>query len=157
MHLYELLPAFKKLEQLSENNEEMTVYLDSAKLTLDEKVNNIVKVERGMNLDVDMLDTEIKRLSELKRIYENRKRNLRNYVANQMLVNDIKEIKTDIARLSFRKSTQLEIIDGAEIPEKFKTRKEVVSIDKMAIKKAIEKGEQVDGASVKTFNNLQIK
>lgn len=157
MHLYEILPAVSKMEELAEDNEQLIPYLDGAKLTLNEKVDNIVKLNQGLEGSQLAIDNEIKRLSELKASFNRKARNLKEYVSYQMLKNDIKKIETNIAKISFRKSTQVEIENIDLIPEDFKNRKEVVTVDKMKIKKAIESGEEIDGATIKTFNNLQIK
>ena len=157
MKLYELIPAVSKLEEMAEDNEALKEYLDSARLTLNEKVNNIVKFERGLNAGADAIDIEIKRLSELKRSLNKKADNIKEYISIQMQKNGIEKIKTDIAELSFRKSEQVIISDDKEIHPAFILIKEVRSIDKLAIKKAIKTGTDVRGAYIEEFFNLQIK
>jgi hypothetical protein len=59
--------------------------------------------------------------------------------------------------LSLRKSKSVEIIDADAIPQQFKTVKTTETINKTEIKKAIESGEIVSGATIKENKNLQIK
>ena len=65
--------------------------------------------------------------------------------------------KVDTFTLSLRKSKSVEIIDADVIPESFRVIKTTESINKTEIKKAIESGVTVPGATIKENNNLQIK
>lgn len=67
------------------------------------------------------------------------------------------EIESEYHRLSLRKSESLEIVDEDMIPAKFKTIKQTIQIDKVAIKKAIKAGEIVFGCILNENQNLQIK
>ena len=65
--------------------------------------------------------------------------------------------KIDTFTLSLRKSKSVEIIDETAIPQEFKNVKTVETINKTEIKKAIERGVNVAGATIKENQNLQIK
>lgn len=157
MKLYEIIPAMNKLEEMSENNEELVPYLDSIQLQLNDKVNNIVKFTRGLEVSAEAIDAEIKRLCGLKANFENKASNLRGYISDQMLKNGIVKIETDVAKLSFRKSQSVEITDEKLIPETYKKKKVIENVDKMALKEALKTGLMVDGAVLVEKNNLQIR
>lgn len=58
---------------------------------------------------------------------------------------------------SFRKSTATEIDDESQIPQEYIKQTITESIDKTAIKKAIQDGKEIPGAKLITRQNLQIK
>lgn len=161
MTLYEIVPALSKLEELADQDETMIEYLDGAKMTFNEKLENIVKVDRQIDFGIGMLEAEIKRLTELRKLYDNKRKNLKLYLTRNLkpYMDDkgLKEIKTDIAKLSFRKSTQLEITNDEEVPAEYKTIKQTIQIDKMKIKKDLSEGKEVGGVKLKEFDNLIIK
>ena len=65
--------------------------------------------------------------------------------------------KVDTFTLSLRKSKQVEILDADVIPETYRTIKTTETINKTEIKKAIESGLTVAGATIKENQTLQIK
>ena len=65
--------------------------------------------------------------------------------------------KIDTFTLSLRKSKSVEIIDAELIPEAYRVVKTTETMNKTEIKKAIESGLTVPGATIKENNNLQIK
>lgn len=66
-------------------------------------------------------------------------------------------VEAGFYKVGIRKSEETIIEDLAKIPEEYLDRKEVVSPDKTAIKKAIKAGTEVPGAWVKNKKNLSIK
>ena len=67
------------------------------------------------------------------------------------------KVETVKARISFRKSVQVVIDEGATLPEDFVTTTITTKPDKTAIKKAIQGGQEIAGAALVTNRNLQIK
>jgi hypothetical protein len=65
--------------------------------------------------------------------------------------------KVDTFTLSLRKSKAVEILDADVIPETYRTIKTTETINKTEIKKAIESGLTVAGATIKENQKLQIK
>lgn len=155
--LYTIAEAFSKLDEMVENDGSLVEYLDGVQMQLQEKVNNIVRYSRNLELTAEMIDVEIKRLSELKSAYKNKSESLKDYISYSMKKNGIEKVETDIARLSFRKSQTVEIEDISKLPERFVVTKVSKTADKKAIKEALENGEAVEGARIDNHNNLQIK
>ena len=67
------------------------------------------------------------------------------------------KVETAKARISFRKSVQVQIEDEAALPADYVTTTVTKSPDKTAIKKAIQGGQDVTGASLVEKRNIQIK
>jgi len=82
---------------------------------------------------------------------------MKNYLSYTLLKTETKELETEVAKLSFRKSEAVSILDDSIIPEEFTKEIVSVSVDKTAIKKAIKEGRSIDGAELIVKQNLQIK
>lgn len=159
--LYELSSTYSQLPAQLESQvsqEELNEYLDSLDIQIQEKVENVFAYSRNLSLYGDAIDTEIKRLQDLKKSYINRSEALKNYISYCLIKNGLTDgVDTDIARFSFRKSESTEIVDESQIPEEYMVTKTSVQPDKMAIKEAIKSGVFVPGAIIKENQNLQIK
>jgi len=109
--------------------------LEADNVTINEELNRLERIEKRNNKMID-------------RLKENMKFALEIFGESQ---------KVDTFTLSLRKSKSVEIIDSELIPQQFKTVKTTETINKTEIKKAIESGEIVSGATIKENQNLQIK
>jgi len=114
-------------------------------------------VIRKMDYEIGIVDAEVKRLQEIKRIRNNTVTRLKTALSNAMLQFDINEIETPTTKINFRKSESVEIIDESLIDKKYKKLVLNTTIDKMAIKKDIKAGIDIDGAKLNKKQNLQIK
>ena len=103
------------------------------------------------------IDEEIERLSRIKSKNINLENRLRETLKNAMLHFGIEEIKIPTLKINFRKSTSIQIDNEDLIDEKYKVEKITKTISKSLIKEAIEKGENVFGASKIENKSLQIK
>ena len=109
--------------------------LESDNITINEELNRLERIEKRNNKLID-------------RLKENMKFALEIFGESQ---------KVDTFTLSLRKSKSVEIIDAELIPEAYRVVKTTETINKTEIKKAIEGGLTVAGATIKENNNLQIK
>jgi len=157
MKLYEITTVMNKLEETVEDKEELNKYLDGVKMKLKDKATNILYAIKNWEAPITAIDNEIKRLKEMKMGYQNRVANMKEYISYNMQKSKIEKIETDIATFSFRKSSSVEITDEERLDKKFIVKITKTSPDKIAIKKAIQSGEDVEGASIKENKNLQIK
>jgi hypothetical protein len=105
--------------------------------------------------DSNAIDAEIKRLKALKDAIDSTTDKLKEAVSNAMLMHDLTEVKSPLVKMSFRKSKSVHITDENELDASFFEYKRTVN--KTAIKKAIEGGELVVGAELIEKDNLQIK
>ena len=157
LSLYEISNAIAKIEELAESETELQEYLDSAQISLQNKVMDVVGYSQSLKAYGEAVKLEAERLSSLSKSIERRSNNLKAYLSYCMQKNGLERIETPIAILSFRKSEQLEIINPEQVPNNFKKVTEIVTIDKLAIKKAINEGEEVAGVQLNHIKNLQIK
>lgn len=109
--------------------------LEADNITINEEMNRLERIEKRNNKLIDRLKESMKMALE---IFGESK-------------------KIDTFTLSLRKSKSVEIIDADVIPESFRVIKTTETINKTEIKKAIESGVSVPGATIKENNNLQIK
>lgn len=159
LKLYEMADSMKKLEEIIEKDDDQSLveYLDSVQLQISEKIDNVVRYRRTMELTADAIDNEIKRLEVLKKSYERKADSLKNYLSYCLIRMGEKKMDTPIAKLSLRKSDSVVIDSEDRIPEKFIATSIVKKVDKIAIKEAIKAGEDVGGVHIETKQNLIIK
>ena len=109
--------------------------LESENVTISNELERLKRIEKRNNKLIDRLKESMKMALEI-------------FGESQ---------KVDTFTLSLRKSKSVEIIDADVIPESFRVIKTSETINKTEIKKAIESGVTVPGATIKENNNLQIK
>ena len=161
MKLYELTDEFRQaLEKYDPEQDELGILeqvIDGLALDIERKAEGIVKLLSNWESDADAIDVEIKRLQELKRSKQSRAEWLREYLSRNLQHAGIDKLDLGTHRVSFRKSTRVEVIDESKIPDKYKRVKTVVDVDKMAIKESWKQGVGVDGTEVRECKNIQIK
>ena len=161
LSLYEITNAFPLLmeqEEMSEEDkkkveEELTVLLQ-------QKSQNIIGYTRNIELTIEAMKMEEKRISEQRKTLENKVSKFKEYVKECMDKNNITKIETELGSLTITKNpASVEIIDENIIPEEFKQEVVTVKIDKTAIKKHFkETGEIPEGTNIVTTNtSLRIK
>ena len=104
----------------------------------------------------DTIDKEIERLKSIKNRNEKLSERLKENLKNALVIFGDTQ-KVDTFTLSLRKSKAVEIVDTDSIPAEYRTIKTTETINKTEIKKAIESGVEVAGATIKENQNLQIK
>lgn len=122
-----------------------------------DKATNYVKFIRSEEAGLSAIDEEIKRLTALKKSKVSKIDNLEARLSNSMQSIGFDKYDLGLFKLSFRKSTSIEVSDLDQIPEGFKRVKTTIDPDKVAIKKAIEAGQEVSGVTIKNSVSLQIK
>ena len=159
-NLYEITREALELASLLET-EELTLELEAALVINQEqlqvKAGNYAKVIANIQSDADAIDNEIKRLKAMKESKERAIDRLKSAVKNAMLVSNIEKIESPLFKLSIRKSEAVEVDIVEALPNAFLNVKNVVTADKVAIKEAIKRGENVTGARLIENFNLQIK
>ena len=159
-NLYEITREALELASLLET-EELTPELEQALVInqeqLQTKAGNYAKVIANIQSDADAIDNEIKRLKAMKESKERAIDRLKSAVKNAMLVSNIEKIESPLFKLSIRKSEAVEVDIVEALPNAFLNVKNVVTADKVAIKEAIKRGENVTGARLIENFNLQIK
>lgn len=162
MNIYQIQNEYQLLiNQLIENEGELTPELETAlqinKEQLESKSVDYCYVIKQFDAECEIIDNEIKRLQQAKKVRENTIERLKQTLSNAMRSFEVNEIKTPLVKLSFRKSESVIVYDTNSLPQMFKTIKVTETPDKTKIKDAIKAGETVVGAELVINQNLQIK
>ena len=158
MNLYNIKSEYLAIAQeLAEG--ELTPELEQALMiteaNLQEKAINYGYVIKNFESEVDIIETEIKRLNELKKARINAVEKLKINISDAMQLFGILEVKAPTFKMNFRKSESVEIYEG--LSQEYITEKISYQPDKIAIKNAIKEGKTVNGAGIIINYNLQIK
>ena len=156
MNLYEIT----ELQQAAEQEEDAEIKQDLQEVIefeLEKKSNNIIYAIKNLEGNNLAIDAEIERLRAIKEKNVKNVDSIKNHILNFMKINNIDKIQTDLATFSTRKSKSTQIDSIELLPQEFVTVKQTFQPDKTAIKKAIESGREVAGASVIENISLQIK
>ena len=127
---------------------------------LQQKSQNIIGYTKNIELTIEAMKTEEKRISEQRKVLENKLDNFKQYVKECMEQNGIKKIETGLGAISIAKNPiSIEIENEKEVPDEFKTVITTTKIDKTKIKNNFkETGEIPDGVKINTENtSLRIK
>ena len=93
---------------------------------------------------------EMERLKRREQVLTNTRRRLEQYAVHVMQSLDLKKLKGDTVTLSLRQNPPaVEIMDEEQVPAKFKTVHQTVTLDRRAIKRAIDSGAEVPGADLR--------
>jgi hypothetical protein len=160
MNLFNIKQEYINLvNTIIDNNGELSPELSQAlainETELKEKAINYGYVIRSFEYENDIIDAEIKRLKALKEQKEKAIQKLKDAVSDAMNLYGIEKVESPALKLSFRKSESVEISENLD--KRFMIEKVTLQPDKVAIKEAIKKGEQVEGAVLVINQNLQIK
>lgn len=136
-------------------NENLIGVLNSIEMALEEKAINTAYVIKQLGARAKVVDEEIKRLKKLKDIAEKAEESLKQYLHDN--IPEGKKIETDLMKISWRKSTAVEITDMSKLPHEYITTKIDEKPDKEAIADAIKSGKEVAGAELVERQNIQIR
>jgi hypothetical protein len=159
-NLYEITREALELASLLETEEftpELEQLLVINQEQLQVKAGNYAKVIANIQSDADAIDSEIKRLKAMKESKDRAITRLKDAVREAMLVSNIDKIESPLFKLSLRRSESVEVDIVEALPSSFLNVKNVVTADKLAIKEAIKRGENIIGARLIENFNLQIK
>jgi len=160
MNLYEITREAQELASLLET-EELTPELEAALVInqdqLQNKAGNYAKVITNIQSDSDAIDAEIKRLKAMKETKDRALNRLKESLREAMLVSGLDKIESSLFKLSLRRSEAVEVDVVDALPSEFINIKNVVTADKVAIKEAIKRGENITGARIIENFNIQIK
>lgn len=158
----ELKEIYNKLEsgeginqETGEIDAEITNQLALTRENLQVKAIDYAYVIKSFDDEIEIYDKEIARLNERKKQLQATKERLKDTVSQAMLDFGIVEIKGQTVKMNFRESESVEIVDERLLTEQYLRTK--VEPDKVAIKKALKNGEDVQGARLINKSNLQIK
>ena len=153
---YKLLLAQAKDE--AERNEgiipdTLSDQLDALEMTRDIKIENSIKYYKNESAVADMIAAEIDSLQQRQRQHKRTAEWMKYYLAQFVKVNEKPEYSC--GKISWRKSKAVLISDSALVPDMFCKIERIPQKD--SIKKELENGRIVSGATIEERNNLQIR
>lgn len=151
LSLYTITNAFPALmEQEEMTEEEKAKVVEELTNLLNEKSQSIIGYTKNIELTIEAMKTEEKRISDNRKTLENRLSKFKEYVKECMEQGGFSKIETELGQLSIAKNPMsIEIENEDVIPSEFKQEVVTIKIDKTAIKNHFkETGEIVDGTRI---------
>lgn len=130
-----------------------TAEIEKLEMDYMEKVGNCIAVYKNWDAMEKAMQAAIKDMQARKKVIANRKKKFAKYIGD----NCPHKVDTPIGSVSHRSSKQVIVTDIDKLPEEYKRVKTTVDADKMAIKRAIDSGEHIDGAYIIINQNVQIR
>lgn len=166
MKLYEIATQYQNIAELLADpefadNQDITTALDNIEDDFNNKAVNVVKAINIAEHDIDAIDSEIKRLTAMKKARQNRIDEIKNYLKFNMQKTGIYKIECPLFKISYSERVQ----SAVEIDEKLfmdnNINEDFVNVkitpNKTAIKDALKRGENVIGAKLVDSQVLTIK
>ena len=157
--IYDINKAFQSIvdmvadgELTQEDFQQALAELEQSKV---EKCGNAICYLNMRKQAIEAMKAEEKRISTQRKMLENGNKSLEEafaYVLNNM---GDKEVITRYGVMKVRKNPPAVVVDDlSKVPTKFQHQKIEVTLDKVAIKKAIKAGEKVDGCHIEQSEKL---
>lgn len=160
--LYEITDKYLKVLDNLEIDEETGEILNAEELdklagAFDEKVESVACYIKNLTAFAGDLKEEEANLAKRRKSAEKKVDYLKTFLSSCMDAAGRDKFNGVKANVSFRKSVAVQIDDESTLPDAFKVETVTVKPDKTAIKKAIQDGAEVSGASLVENRNIQIK
>ena len=129
-------------------------------IQLQQKGSNIIGYTKNIELTINAMKEEEKRISENRKSLENKLERFKQYVKENMERLGITKMDTELGTLSIQNSPKatVEITDEDKIPDKYKNIVQEIKIDKTAIAKDVkETGNAIPGTNVIINTYLRIR
>ena len=163
MKLYEINQQYDTLKKYitdTDTSEDMfKEAFDQIEAAFEDKAENIVKLIKNIEGDVEAHKVEEKRISEKRKFMENHIGRLKKMLEESMVQMDKDDVKAGTFTLKIQKNPySVEIEDESLIPEEYKTIEQVVKIDKKHIVDDYKADQMmIPGVNVKQTESLRIK
>lgn len=164
LKLYDIPGKFEELMKKAEagelTQEEYDNLGEQIALELQQKSTNIIGFWQNKNSFIDAVDTQIKRLQEIKKVEQNNLEKFEKYVKDNMERMGITKIETELGALQIIKNpASVVVVDQEQVPDQFLRVKTSIEVDKKAIKDYFKETKKVpDGIKIVTDNtSLRIK
>jgi len=123
--------------------------MEGVELMFNEKAEGIVTIANGFKHNVDIIDSEIKRLTDMKNSLVSKQSSLKEYLRVNMERTGTTKISCDLFTITLRKPTKRVLISNeSEIPDEYVTVKTVIAPDKRQILAALKDGADIPGAEL---------
>jgi uncharacterized protein YlxW (UPF0749 family) len=156
--LYELTTNYLSVMEMAEEMDTDTFKdtLESIEEEIHDKAENIAKLVKNLNADVDALKTEEKRLADRRKSLENKVIHLKEYLQNQLEVAGLDKVKRPTLTVSIQNNPpSVKVIDEKLLSD-FMIPQDP-KLDKKAILTALKEGQEVNGAELFQSRGVRIR
>ncbi len=124
---------------------------------IEEKAENYAKIIRSLEVNVDGIDAEIKRLTEYKKTMNNNVDRMKKALQSSMEATGKVKFKTQLFSFGIQNNpARLVVDDISKVPERFLIPQEP-KVDNTAIKNALKDGAEFDFARLEQTKSLRIR
>lgn len=159
MKLYEIRQEIENLMNLIDEDgtieESSFAQLEELAIAEEDKLENIGLLLKNLTAEAKAIRDEEKALAKRRKAIENQAERLKKYAGDYLLNSGRSEFKTARVKLSFRKSTAVQVDDDELIPDEFWQVKKEIS--RSLISKALKDGQAVAGCQLIERQNLQVR
>lgn len=160
MKLYEMTQEYNQLLEMMNDPdaspEAIQEVLSSLEGQIEQKAENIAKVIKSMEADIEAISNEEKRLQAKRKALENHKEGLKQYLQQSLEQVGLNKVKTALFNIGIQNNpASVEIVDEEAIPEVFVTwEKKILKSD---ILKQLKEGHEIPGVQMKQTRSLRIR
>lgn len=126
---------------------------EALQMERNEKLENIALWVKNLLSEAEALKAEEKAFAERRKSAENRAESLKRYLDSALKG---QKFNTTKVAISYRKSTSVDI-DESKLPASYLQEVVTYKIDKRDIGEKLKAGEEIEGATLVTNNNIQVK
>lgn len=159
--LYNITNGFVHLMQNDEiADDDKAKIEEELNVMLQQKSGSIIGYTRNLELTIEAMKNEEKRIADNRKTMENKLARFKEYVKDCMEKSGILKVETSLGNLSIAKNPiSVEVVNADLIPDTYKKKEITIKIDKKAIADNFKTtGELIDGVNVITDKtSLRIK
>lgn len=134
-------------------SEEAAQAVEQLTMAREDKIENLALYYKNLAAEAEALKNEKLALAARQSAAEKKAESIKEYLASSM---NGEKYKSEKVAISWRKSESVSVDENAFLPDDYMTFKEPVP-NLTALKKALKAGEKIDGATLTSSNNIQIK
>ena len=167
MKLYELTNDYRALMNAIDNDEipeeAVNDTLEAITGEIEVKADEIACLLKNLNADIAAFKAEETRLAERRKQKERMYERIKKYLSEELLKANVTSVDTARNKISFRRSESVSIADeGKFLAWAVIHRDDLIKYGDpapklTAIKQAIQSGTVIEGVTIKTSNNIQLK
>lgn len=160
--LYELTDMYNNILELIEDedtdNESLNNALAAIEGDINSKAENTAKLIKNIDGHVIALKEEEKRLQAKRKVLENKRESIKEYLEYQLESIGKDKVVTPLFTVARQNNPpSVNILDEDSIPETYKKEVTTTSIDRKELLAALKEGKEVAGAEIKQGKHLRIK
>lgn len=168
MTLYELMTDYKEFLCAVENGdipeEAIADTLEAIEATIEDKIDNIACVIKTLDAEEAAIKAEEDRLEARRKAKANTKEKVKAYLADMLISSGKTEFESPRNKISFRKTPgkvvfedEKAFIEWAQVNADSLLTYGKPTVNKTAVKLAIESGEEINGAKIVVSQSMQLK